>query len=54
MAGGVAHAKILRLGQPSLDVSQRALTEEEVGPELQRFQQALVETRRQILKCSGG
>ena len=48
VAGGVAHAKILRLGQTHHDIPDHTLAEEEVAAELERFQRALVETRRQI------
>jgi phosphotransferase system enzyme I (PtsI) len=48
VAGGVAHAKILRLGQTNHDIPDHRLTEEEVAAEQERFQRGLVETRRQI------
>ena len=48
VAGGVAHARILRLGQASQEVPRHRLEEGEIDAEMARFQDALVETRRQI------
>lgn len=47
-AGGVVHARILVLRQAAPEVAQRTIPENEVESERIRFQDALIETRRQI------
>ena len=47
-AGGVVHARILVLRQAAPEVAQRTIAESQVESERIRFQDALIETRRQI------
>jgi phosphotransferase system enzyme I (PtsI) len=47
-AGGVVHAKVLVLGHGHAEVPERELSESEVGVELERFRQALVDTRHEL------
>lgn len=50
VSGGVCHGKILVVGQAPQDAPRRAITPAEVPAELTRLQEALVETRRQLLE----
>jgi phosphotransferase system enzyme I (PtsI) len=48
---GVCRGKILLLGKPQTDVvARRQIQDSEISTELRRFEQALVETRQQILE----
>ena len=48
LAGGVVHARVLRIGQGTPEIPDRKLAPDETEAELRRFQQALVDTRHQI------
>lgn len=48
LAGGVAHARVLRVSQGEPEIPTRTLLPEETEAELARFQHALVATRHQI------
>jgi phosphoenolpyruvate-protein phosphotransferase (PTS system enzyme I) len=50
VSAGVCHGKILVLGTPDYCIASRRLEEHEVPQELQRLEQALFETRHQILE----
>ncbi len=49
-AGGVVHARVLVLRQAAPEVAQRTIPEDGIEAERLRFQEALLETRRQIQK----
>ena len=48
LAGGVAHARVLRISQGAPEIPQHTLDESQTEAELERFQAALVATRHQI------
>ena len=50
ISGGVARGKILLLGTPDHSIPHRHISEEEIPHELQRFEQALIETREEIFE----
>lgn len=48
LAGGVAHARVLRISQGAPEIPDRPIPADETEAELERFQAALVATRHQI------
>ena len=50
VSGGVCRGKVLVMGKGHEAVPRRQISEGEVAPELQRLEQALVQTRQQILE----